>query len=80
MTQETINKLHKYENQRDKWIKFRDELMMHQNISIANTSYTPVSISIIMGRSIEGVNDLLPLVLTFANDKIKYYDAKIKEL
>ena len=70
MTQETIKKLHKFEENRSHWVKFRDALLKNQNVAVMDKD---------TGELEAYINASRPYSEGFASYIMRYVEKQIKE-
>lgn len=76
MTQETINKLHKLERNRQYWIDFKNALCKYQNVSVHGECETMALINSNIEFGSPFISDIIQLV----SKNIHFYDDEILKL
>ena len=76
MKQETINKLHKLERNRQYWIDFKNYLCRYQNVSVYGEGETRVLIN----NNIEFGSPFISDIIQLVSKNIHFYDDEILKL
>ena len=81
MTQEVIKKLHELEQQRDKWYELAGLLFNKRNLYIRKWEGSGIDDFIsVLDESDNFFDELIEYIVSFANNKVLYYNKEIEKL